>query len=103
MAAASAHWDMEKLFDSVSPHKLMHLAIKHQQYPAYLLHLGLLVRTPPRALEVPRMLSAVLKAGESILAGCSQSMPWVKCYLYDVLERAHYRVPEGSLGGPMVR
>eukprot|EP00959_Pyramimonas_sp_CCMP1952_P284822 5954603-Pyramimonas_sp.AAC.1 len=75
MAAVSAHWGMGKFFDSVSPHKLMHLAIKHQ-CPAYLLYLGLLVHASPRALEVSRMLSAIPKAGESILAGCSQSMPW---------------------------
>eukprot|EP00959_Pyramimonas_sp_CCMP1952_P258587 5405462-Pyramimonas_sp.AAC.1 len=42
-------------------------------------------------------------AGESILAGCGQSMPCVRCYLYDVLERAHYRVPEGLGDSPMVR
>eukprot|EP00959_Pyramimonas_sp_CCMP1952_P171604 3586258-Pyramimonas_sp.AAC.1 len=34
-----------------------------------------------------------MQAGQSILAGCSQSLPWIKCYLYDILEAAHRRVP----------
>eukprot|EP00959_Pyramimonas_sp_CCMP1952_P351733 7369518-Pyramimonas_sp.AAC.1 len=91
---------MEKLFDSVSPHTLIHLAIEHG-YPAYLLYLGLLIHTSPRALEVSRMMSKALAAGGSILAGRGQSMPWVKCYMYDILERAQNRIPECPNTSPM--
>eukprot|EP00959_Pyramimonas_sp_CCMP1952_P240727 5031143-Pyramimonas_sp.AAC.1 len=75
MAAVCASWDMEKFFGSVSPRKLMHLALQHG-YPAYLLYLGLLIHTSPRALEVSGVMSKVSAAGESILAGCGQGMPW---------------------------
>eukprot|EP00959_Pyramimonas_sp_CCMP1952_P130529 2729673-Pyramimonas_sp.AAC.1 len=59
-----------------------------------MLYMGLLIHTAPRVLEVESLVSRVLGAGQSILAGCSQSMPWIKCYLYDILETAHQRIPK---------
>eukprot|EP00959_Pyramimonas_sp_CCMP1952_P014855 314445-Pyramimonas_sp.AAC.1 len=58
-----------------------------------LLCLGVLVLSSPRVSEVEGMLSKVSPTGNSILAGCAQSMPWVKALLHDVLRRAHHRLP----------
>eukprot|EP00959_Pyramimonas_sp_CCMP1952_P372245 7795014-Pyramimonas_sp.AAC.1 len=57
----------------------------------------MLVHTSPRMLEVERVVSHVIGTGKSILAGCSQSVPWAKTYLHGVLVRAHSRLPVVSI------
>eukprot|EP00959_Pyramimonas_sp_CCMP1952_P419432 8785216-Pyramimonas_sp.AAC.1 len=42
-------------------------------------------------LEVEGYVSRVVSAGRGVLPGCSQSMPWVKIYVYGALEAAHYQ------------
>eukprot|EP00959_Pyramimonas_sp_CCMP1952_P303961 6361112-Pyramimonas_sp.AAC.1 len=65
--------------------------------------MGLLIHTSPKLLGVSGSLSKVLASGESTLAGCCQSMPWVKCYLHGVLGKAHNRIPRGPGDHPHVR
>eukprot|EP00959_Pyramimonas_sp_CCMP1952_P264443 5529650-Pyramimonas_sp.AAC.1 len=66
---------MEKLFDSGVPALLLQLALK-VDYPPHLRYFGMLVHTSPRMLEVAGVVSQVIGTGKSILAGCSQSVPW---------------------------
>eukprot|EP00959_Pyramimonas_sp_CCMP1952_P235799 4927642-Pyramimonas_sp.AAC.1 len=61
------------------------------------------MRTATGLLEVSGSLSNVLASGESILAGRAQSVPWVKCYLYGVLEKARNTIPEGLRDLPPAR
>ena len=41
-------------------------------------------------LEVEGNVSRMMKVGRGVLPGCSQSMPWVKIYIYEALEACHY-------------
>eukprot|EP00959_Pyramimonas_sp_CCMP1952_P349080 7314081-Pyramimonas_sp.AAC.1 len=47
----------------------------------------------PRILEVGGFVSDLIPTGCGVLPGCSQSMPWVNIYLYDLLDfvHAHYK------------
>ena len=86
--SVGAHWDLTRFFDSVEPHKLVHLAVK-MEYPLHLLYLGILVHEAPRILEVGGYVSDIIDGGNGILAGCMQAMSWVKIYVYDILDFAH--------------
>ncbi|CAK0801896.1 unnamed protein product [Prorocentrum cordatum] len=43
----------------------------------------------PRILEVGVFASDLIPTGCGVLPGCSQSMPWIKIYLYGLLDFAH--------------
>eukprot|EP00959_Pyramimonas_sp_CCMP1952_P414551 8685843-Pyramimonas_sp.AAC.1 len=57
-------------------------------YPLHLLYLGVLIHESPRVLEVGGFVSDMIPPGRGSLAGCMQSMSWVKIYLYEILDLA---------------
>eukprot|EP00959_Pyramimonas_sp_CCMP1952_P287434 6011624-Pyramimonas_sp.AAC.1 len=59
------------------------------EYPVHLLYIGILVHAAPRPLEVGGFVSDIIAPECSILAGCMQSMGWVKTYLYELLDTMH--------------
>eukprot|EP00959_Pyramimonas_sp_CCMP1952_P066719 1392832-Pyramimonas_sp.AAC.1 len=81
LCSVGAHWGLKRFFDSIDPHRLVGFAM-NMDYPVHLLYLGVLVHAAPRVLEVGGFVSDIIAPECSILAGCMQSMSWVKIYLF---------------------
>ena len=83
-------WDLEKLYDTLAPTKVVAKNIE-LGYPALQMLLGMLVHTAGRVLSAEGLLSQAMFAQISIIAGCMQSTSWAKGILYNLLDGATRR------------
>eukprot|EP00959_Pyramimonas_sp_CCMP1952_P176349 3684972-Pyramimonas_sp.AAC.1 len=98
MCSVGAHWDLKRFFDSIDPHRLVGFALKMDD-PVHLLYLGFLVHAAPRVLEVGGFASDIIAPECSIVAGCMQSMSWVKIYIYELLDSVHVQFRPVAIKG----
>ncbi len=73
-------WDIHKFFDTVDPIILAESA-SELNYPPSELRLGLQMHLAPRVLQMNGSCSSGTAVDTSILAGCSQSVPFTRAYL----------------------
>ena len=78
--AAALLWDVHKYFDSVNIAELSSRA-QEARYPVLDLAMGLQMHIAPRVLQHQKNCSQATQVTQSILAGCSQAVPFTKAYL----------------------
>ena len=78
--AAALLWDVHKYFDSVNIAELSSRAQK-ASYPVLDLAMGLQMHVSPRVLQHQKHCSQPTRVTQSILAGCSQAVPFTKAFL----------------------
>ena len=93
MYTANTLWDIEKFFDSVCITDIVSAALAHG-YPGKPLVLGAMQHIAPRLLQVGLQASRPILVANSILAGCAQSVPWVKALFHSPISEVARRSPQ---------
>ena len=88
LSVAEILWDMEKFYDLLEPAVMARLALR-LEYPVVPLYMGLLIHRAARVIRLSGSYSEFVMPARSILAGCTQSVAWTRCFLYDTLEELH--------------
>ena len=84
--------DVEKLFDSFDPCKLIEIMVE-LEYPTLLLVITLQAHWAMRILAAASSAGPVVQVTRSVLAGCIQSVSFARGYIYPVLHFMHTRLP----------
>ena len=85
------HWDVEKFYDSVNPRRMGEVALEQGVCPRHLA-ISLQIHLAPRVLRMDRCCSRVVAVSSSIMAGCQDSNGFARSIMYELLEKAHYKV-----------
>ena len=81
-------WDCEKFYDLIDPKFLAEAAVT-LRYPTLIMYMGMLIHLATRVVANASCLSTPSMPSISILAGCVQSVPWTRLYLWDILDNLH--------------
>eukprot|EP00973_Karenia_brevis_P091927 12409883-Karenia_brevis.AAC.1 len=86
-------WDMRKFFDSVRVSVLVS-RLRQLDFPMHAFFLGAVAHKAPRILQVGPTLSDVISGtGRSIVAGCVQSVSWIRGLMYNLVEKLGQVMP----------
>ena len=86
-------WDMDKFYDSIN---LLVLAreLLRRDHPPELLILGMLAHAAPRILKAGPCLSEMIQStGNSMLAGCQQSVSFTRGLLWELIAELTEYIP----------
>jgi hypothetical protein len=81
-------FDMAKFYDTLSPEKVAKAARK-LGFPPRSLVMGMIAHTSPRRIKAGGCFSDEIHPEVSIIAGCTRSVAWSRCILFETLQKLH--------------
>ena len=86
ISGAQILWDFEKFFDTMEVGIVVMAALRYG-YPPVPLPIAMLIHIASRVISADGVVSLdVMLLDTSIIAGCSHSVSWTRCFLYDLLD-----------------
>eukprot|EP00973_Karenia_brevis_P042592 5896378-Karenia_brevis.AAC.1 len=80
--------DVQKFFDTMKPEYVVCMG-RRLRYPVIPMAMGMMIHSAVRYITCNSGTARAAVPQRSIIAGCGQSIPFTRLFLYDVLEEAH--------------